>query len=334
MVKKPTRDLRRIVNGSRRMERVRGLAESVRREVHRFIVGMDSIIDSMLVALLSGGHVILEGPPGLAKTYLVKAFASSLDLEFKRIQFTSDMLPSDITGSMVYNRGTGKFEFKKGPIFANLILADEINRAPPRSQSALLEAMQERQVTVEGNVYRLPDPFMVVATQNPIELEGTYPLPEAELDRFMLRVMVEPPGMREEVGILEMKNVIGEAMDVSRVAGKEEILDAIEAVKKVHVEPSVMEYIVRIVRATREDQRLLLGGSPRAAVFLMYASKAMAALRGKKYVTPDHVKAIAPHVLNHRFLVKPDVVGMAHASGYRVAEEIVKEIMAKVEVPR
>ena len=310
------------------------MANAVREEVHKVIVGMDYVIDAVLIALLSQGHIIVEGPPGLAKTYLVKAFSNSLDLDFKRIQFTSDMLPADIIGSMVYNRRGGAFEFRKGPIFANIVLADEINRAPPRSQSALLEAMQERQVTVEGTRHPLSDPFMVVATQNPVELEGTYPLPEAELDRFMMRVYVESPSVPEELTILEMKNVYGEEMRAGKVVGKETVLKAIEAVKDVHLDRSIMEYLVRIIEATRSDQRLVLGGSPRATVYLMYASKAMAALDGKRYVTPDHVKAITVQVLNHRLIIKPEAQALSPIFAYKTAERVVKDILARVEAPR
>jgi len=310
------------------------MANAVREEVHKVIVGMDYVIDAVLIALLSQGHIIVEGPPGLAKTYLVKAFSNSLDLDFKRIQFTSDMLPADIIGSMVYNRRGGAFEFRQGPIFANIVLADEINRAPPRSQSALLEVMQERQVTVEGTRHPLSDPFMVVATQNPVELEGTYPLPEAELDRFMMRVYVESPSVPEELTILEMKNVYGEEMRADKVVGKETVLKAIEAVKDVHLDRSIMEYLVRIIEATRSDQRLILGGSPRATVYLMYASKAMAALDGKRYVTPDHVKAITVQVLNHRLIIKPEAQALSPIFAYKTAKRVVKDILARVEAPR
>lgn len=310
------------------------MANAVREEVHKVIVGMDYVIDAVLITLLSQGHIIVEGPPGLAKTYLVKAFSNSLDLDFKRIQFTSDMLPADIIGSMVYNRRGGTFEFRQGPIFANIVLADEINRAPPRSQSALLEAMQERQVTVEGARHPLSDPFMVVATQNPVELEGTYPLPEAELDRFMMRVYVESPSVPEELTILEMKNVYGEEMRAGKVVGKETVLKAIEAVKDVHLDRSIMEYLVRIIEATRSDQRLVLGGSPRATVYLMYASKAMAALDGKRYVTPDHVKAITVQVLNHRLIIKPEAQALSPIFAYKTAKRVVEDILARVEAPR
>jgi len=310
------------------------MAGAVREEVHKVIVGMDYVIDAVLIALLSQGHIIVEGPPGLAKTYLVKAFSNSLDLDFKRIQFTSDMLPADIIGSMVYNRRGGSFEFRKGPIFANIVLADEINRAPPRSQSALLEAMQERQVTVEGIRHPLSDPFMVVATQNPVELEGTYPLPEAELDRFMMRVYVESPSVPEELMILGLKNVYGEEMRAGEVVAKETVLRAIEVVKDVHLDRSIMEYLVGIIKATRSDQRLILGGSPRATVYLMYASKAMAALDGKRYVTPDHVKAVAVQVLNHRLIMKPEAQVLSPVFAYKTAERVVRDILAHVEAPR
>jgi MoxR-like ATPase len=312
----------------------RSLASSVKEEIHKVIVGMDHVIDAVLIGLLSEGHIVIEGPPGLAKTLLVKAFSHALDLDFKRIQFTSDMLPSDIIGSVIFDRDGRTFQFREGPLFANLVLADEINRAPPRSQSALLEAMQERQVTVEGVEHPLPTPFMVVATQNPVELEGTYPLPEAELDRFMMRVYVAPPGVPAELKILEMKNVYGDKMLAGKVIRRTDMLRAITAVKDVYVDKSVMDYMVRIISATRADSRLILGGSSRATVFLMYASKATAVLNGKGYVTPDHVKAIAVEVLNHRLIIKPEAQASSPLSEYRTAESIVRDILAKVEAPR
>jgi len=319
---------------SENLDFARSLANSVKEEVHKVIVGMDHVIDAVLIGLLSEGHIMIEGPPGLAKTLLVKAFSYALDLDFKRIQFTSDMLPSDIIGGMIFDRDGRTFQFREGPLFANLVLADEINRAPPRSQSALLEAMQERQVTVEGVEHVLPTPFIVVATQNPVELEGTYPLPEAELDRFMMRVYVAPPGMPAELKILEMKNVYGDKMRAGKVISRTNVLRAISAVKDVHVDKNVMDYMVRIISASRADSRLILGGSSRATVFLMYASKATAVLDGKGYVTPDHVKAIAVEVLNHRLIIKPEAQASSPLSEYRTAEGIVRDILAKVEAPR
>lgn len=317
---------------------VRELYKAVSTEVGKVIVGMENVTELLFLGLLSGGHVLLEGTPGLAKTYLARTFANTLDLEFKRIQFTSDMLPSDVNGSLIYNKRDDAFEFKKGPIFANVVLADEINRAPPRTQSALLEAMQEKQITVEGIRYQLPDPFMVVATENPIEQEGTYPLPEAELDRFEFRVYLKFLDMKQEIEILERKQKKGENIDVSRVGDRETIAGATRATQRVSVERSVMEYIAKIVDATRRDPRILLGASPRALISLLYASKVKAALEGRSYVIPDDPKGLVVHVLNHRLIVKPEVAAKAAGTGelwiHDLVERIVKEIVLKVEVPR
>lgn len=314
------------------------LAARVRAEMHKVMVDMDEVIDALLIALLSGGHLLLEGTPGLGKTYLAKTFAATLALRFKRIQFTSDMLPSDISGSLVFNKRLDDFEFKPGPIFGNVVLADEINRAPPRTQSALLEAMQEKQVTVEGIRYPLPEPFMVVATENPVEQEGTYPLPEAELDRFYFRAYLRFLDPAAEIQILETKQVRGERIDVDAVASEQELKDAIGTVQQVRVDRSLMQYMAGLVDATRHDSRVLLGASPRALVSLLYASKARAALAGRSYVIPDDVKAIGLLTLNHRLILKPEVVAEAATRGelwsYHMVERIVQENILRVEVPR
>jgi MoxR-like ATPase len=314
-----------------KLEWVKELARDVATELRKAIIGLEEAINALMIATLAEGHVLIEGVPGLAKTYLAKYFAKTLNMEFKRIQFTNDLLPSDILGTMVYDRKTGEFVFRKGPIFSNVVLADEINRGAPRTQSALLEAMQERQVTIEGVTYNLPRPFVVIATQNPIELEGTYPLPEAELDRFLLRVLVSHPSRIEEVEILKLKNVSGEDVDISPVTTRDKIAEAIKEVQGVHVDEDVMQYIVDIVRRTREDPRVFFGASTRGEVALLYASKATAAIFGYDFVTPDHVKYVAPLVLNHRIIAKT-----TSKTDFRVNPQIdiVKEIIKTVTPPR
>lgn len=311
---------------------IRDLVDRLSDVVHEVIAGLDDVIHALTVALLSEGHILIEGPPGIAKTYLARVFSSALGLEFKRIQFTADMLPSDILGFMVYNRLTSKFEFRKGPIFSNIVLADEINRASPRTQSALLEAMQERQVTVEGVRYSLPRPFMIIATQNPIELEGTYYLPEAELDRFLIRVISGYPNRDIELEMLSKKLVHGERIDVEAVAGADDILRAIEFTSKVYVDESIMEYIVDLAEATRKHDRVALGVSPRGEVALLYASRAEAAINGKDYVTPDHVKSVTKLVFNHRIILRGG--SMNPLKSRDEVLEILDEILEEVPAPR
>ncbi len=314
------------------VEWIRELATGVRREIHKIIVGLDSAIDALLIALLVQGHVLIEGVPGLAKTYLAKAFASTVNLSFKRIQFTNDLLPSDIVGGVIYDRRTGEFSFRPGPIFANIVLADEINRGAPRTQSALLEAMQEFQVTIEGKTYQLPRPFMVVATQNPIELEGTYPLPEAELDRFLIRVIVTYPSKEEELEILRLKDRIGEELSANAVADGEVVLKAIEAAKSVRVDGDVMEYMVEVARETRQLPEVVMGASTRAAVALLYAVKAWAALQGRDYAIPDDVKYVAPMVLNHRIILRGQALG---GSRRAPPDQLIREkVLMRVEAPK
>jgi MoxR-like ATPase len=309
---------------------LRELVAKIKEQVHQAIVGMEDAIEALIICLLAEGHLLLEGPPGLAKTYLVKSFARALDLSFSRIQFTSDLLPSDVTGSVVYDRSTSQFVFRRGPVFANVVLADEINRGPPRTQSALLEVMQERQVTVEGVSYPLPRPFMVIATQNPIEFEGTFPLPEAEMDRFLMRAIVTYPSREEEVMVLRLKQLQGEEPEVSPVADAQSIADAIRYTASVYVDESIMDYIVDIVRRTRELPDVLIGGSTRAEVALMYAARAKAAISGYRFVTPDHVKSVAPLVLNHRIVLRTRRTGV---DGEAPELALVKRVLEEVEVP-
>ncbi|MCS7146163.1 MAG: AAA family ATPase [Aigarchaeota archaeon] len=317
---------------SSRFSWIKDLAEKVRAEIHKSIVGMDTAIDALLISLLVQGHVLIEGVPGLAKTYLAKAFANTLTLSFKRIQFTNDLLPSDIIGGMIFDRRSSEFLFRPGPIFANIVLADEINRGAPRTQSALLEAMQEFQVTVEGKTYSLPRPFMVVATQNPIELEGTYPLPEAELDRFLMRVLVSYPSREEEIEILKLKNMQGENLNVSPVATTEQVFNAIDAVKDVYIEHDLLGYIVDIVRQSRGLPDLIIGASTRAETALLYAAKAYAAINGRDYVLPDDVKYVTPLTLNHRIILRGQMSSVGR--GEQEAVLVVKKVLDKVEAPK
>jgi MoxR-like ATPase len=275
----------------------------VRECIERVIVGKPDAIDLLLVALLSEGHVLLEDVPGVGKTMLAKSLARTLDCAFRRIQFTPDLLPSDITGVAVYNQKSGEFEFRPGPVFANIVLADEINRATPRTQAALLEAMEERQVTAEGETRPLPRPFLVLATQNPVELEGTFPLPEAQLDRFLLRVRLGYPSEQEEQAIVRRFEGSDPLPALQPVIGPEDLLRLAGAVQRVHLSDAVLEYAVRIVRATRDHADVELGASPRATLALIRTARALAALRGRAYAIPDDVKSLAPAVLVHRLIM-------------------------------
>ncbi len=311
-------------------------ASRLRAELGRVVVGQRPLVDRLLVALLTGGHVLVEGLPGLAKTLSLKTLSSAVDARFRRIQFTPDMLPADVVGTLVYVPHEGRFETKRGPIFANLVLADEINRAPAKVQSALLEAMQERQVTLGDETHALPRPFMVMATQNPVEQEGTYALPEAQVDRFLLKVIVDYPDAREERQILDAMATTQPRLDVSAVATLDQILHARAVVDAVHVDDRVRDYVVRLVRATRRpseagadlDAFVRYGGSPRATIALTLSAKAWAFLQGRAYVTPNDVKALAPDVLRHR--VAPSYEGEARGV---TSERIVSAVLEAVAVP-
>lgn len=304
--------------------------ETLRDEVGQVLIGKVDIIERLTVALLTRGHVLLEGVPGVAKTTGANLFARASGLEFTRIQMTPDVLPADITGTHVYRDGTGEFELQKGPVFANLVVADEINRATPKTQSALLEAMQEGQVTIEGETLALPKPFMVIATQNPIEMEGTFPLPEAQRDRFQLKLTAALPSREEERSILDRFDTnpdLGPA-DISQVTTPQELLAAREAVREVHVEEAVKEYILDLVAATREHPDVEHGGSPRASIAFLNAGKALAAIRGRDYVIPDDAKAIAAPILVHRLVLTADA-----ELGDVDPESIVQDILDSVEPP-
>jgi MoxR-like ATPase len=312
------------------------LIQDVSRQVALRVVGQEYMIDRLLISLLTGGHVLLEGVPGLAKTLTVRTLAETIATTFSRIQFTPDLLPADVVGTQIYDQPTGQFMVKKGPIFANIILADEINRAPAKVQAALLEAMQEKQVTIGGTTYKLEEPFLVLATQNPIEQEGTYPLPEAQVDRFMLKLRVGYPTRDEEKEIMR-RMASGHAIEVRHVATPEAILEARGRIADLYMDDRIVDYIVDIVHATREPEAAGLkdlapliefGASPRATISLAQASRAHAFLRGRAFVTPDDVKAIAPDVLRHRVLTTFEAEAEEVTS-----DMIVARVLAKVESP-
>ena len=312
------------------------LVQRITRELHKRVVGQDQMIERLLIGLLTGGHVLLEGVPGLAKTLTVKSLAETIHASFERIQFTPDLLPADVVGTMIYNQRTGEFTARRGPIFANVVLADEINRAPPKVQSALLEGMQERQVTLGGETHPLPKPFLVLATQNPIEQEGTYPLPEAQVDRFMLKLHVGYPDREMEKEI--MRRMAGrEPEELQAVASLEELDGARKGIADLYMDDKIADYIVDIVHATREPGTFGLGNmaslieygaSPRATIFLSVCAKAHAFLRGRGYVLPDDVKAMAPDVLRHR------VITSFEAEAEEVtSDHIIARIFEAVDVP-
>jgi MoxR-like ATPase len=312
------------------------LIQDVSRQVALRVVGQEYMIDRLLISILTGGHVLLEGVPGLAKTLTVRTLAETISTSFSRIQFTPDLLPADVVGTQIYDQSTGQFMVKKGPIFANIILADEINRAPAKVQAALLEAMQEKQVTIGGTTYRLEEPFLVLATQNPIEQEGTYALPEAQVDRFMLKLRVGYPSRDEEREIMR-RMAGGHAIDVRHVATPEAILEARGRIADLYMDDRIVDYIVDIVHATREPAAAGLkdlvpliefGASPRATIALAQASRAHAFLRGRAFVTPDDIKAIAPDVLRHRVLTTYEAEAEEVTS-----DEIVRRVLATVESP-
>lgn len=310
------------------------LAGAIRAEVGKAVVGQTETVDALLVALLAQGHVLLEGPPGTAKTFLAQCFATSLGLEFGRIQFTPDLMPGDILGSNLFNFQTSQFTLTRGPIFTELLLADEINRTPPKTQAALLEAMQERRVTLDGTAHALPANFLVVATQNPIESQGVYPLPEAQLDRFLFKLNVTYPSAEEEARIVASFGARAGPqrpadLGVGAVADAATITAAAAAVKGVTLAESVIDYVVRLIRATRDSADLAAGASPRAAVLLANAARARAALDGRDYVVPDDVKALAAPVLRHRLLLSP----AAEIEG-KAVEPLVAELVESTEAPR
>ena len=306
---------------------------AVREQVGKAVIGQDLVVSGLLAALLVRGHVILEGVPGTAKTLMVKALARSLDLGFRRIQLAPDLMPSDVTGNVVYEGSTGEFRFRPGPVFTHLLLADEINRTPPKTQAALLEAMEERQVTTEGESRPLPEPFLVAATQNPIEFEGTYPLPEAQLDRFLFKLSVSYPGRDAERAVLGMHHAGKDphdldALGVQPVAGADDLRAGSDAVTAIRVDDQVMAYVLDLVEETRRTPSLSLGVSPRGAAMLLLAAKAWALLQGRTYVTPEDVKSIGPDVLRHRIILTYEAEAQAVTS-----DAIIKKVFNTVPVP-
>ena len=314
------------------MTELRDSLQKVKAEINKVIVGQDSMIEHLLVALLSNGHVLIEGVPGVAKTITAKLLAKTIAVNFSRIQFTPDLMPSDILGTAVFNVKNSEFEFKKGPIFSNFVLIDEINRSPAKTQAALFEVMEERQITMDGHKYKMEEPFLVVATQNPIEQEGTYRLPEAQLDRFLFKINVGYPTPEEEVQIIKNQHL---SKEEDKTAQVQAVLTATELkkyqnlIKDIIVEQNLLEYIAKIVVNTRENHFLYLGASPRASIALLTASKGFAAINGRDFVTPDDIKETAVAVLRHRVIVTPEreMEGMS-------VEEIIKQILDSIEIPR
>lgn len=306
--------------------------QQVREEIGKVIVGQEQIVDLMIAALLSDGHVLMEGVPGVAKTLTAKLLARTVSVKFSRLQFTPDLMPSDVTGSSIFNMKSNEFEFRQGPIFANIVLIDEINRAPAKTQSALFESMEERQVTVDGKTYRLDAPFMVVATQNPVDQEGTYRLPEAQLDRFLFKIRVDYPNVMQETKILEDYHARRNSLQIENVKPvitAEQLKSYREKVYSLYVEPQLLHYIAQIVSQTRNNASLYLGASPRASLAILTSSKALAAMRGRDFITPDDIREVAVPVLQHRVMLTPE----REMEGLTTAE-IIRQLIQSVEVPR
>jgi MoxR-like ATPase len=313
---------------------VQTVFEKIKQEAQKIIVGQEELFQLVVVSLFSGGHVLLEGVPGTAKTLIAKTLAMVVSGKFSRVQFTPDLMPSDIVGTSVYDLTTNQFNLKHGPVFTNVLLADEINRSPAKTQSALLECMEERQVSIDGVRHELPLPFIVLATQNPIEYEGTYPLPEAQLDRFLFKLRVDYPGPEVETQILVnyhhgFNATRLDAVGVESVIDSASLQECQEMIQTVTVEDSIFNYIVNLAEASRKSNELVLGGSPRASIALLLASKTYAALQGRDYILPDDVKCLAPHVYRHRILLKPD----AEIEGL-TPDDVIDRLLADVEIPR
>ncbi|MFQ6130956.1 MAG: AAA family ATPase [Armatimonadota bacterium] len=304
------------------------VAEAILDNVERVIIGKRHVIERTLIGLICGGHVLFEDVPGVGKTMLARAFATSIGCTFKRLQFTPDLLPSDVTGVSIYNQKTGQFEFRAGPVFANIVLADEINRSSPRTQSSLLESMEERQVTVDGVTHTLPSPFLVIATENPIEYEGIYPLPESQLDRFLMRLTIGYPGREDEKTVVKDQAVQHPIESLKAVVGIAEVDKLVQAAKQVHVSEPIYEYMLDIVRATRQRDNVRLGTSPRGSLGLIHAGRALAMLRGRDFVLPDDLKELAPAVLAHRLILSSE----ARLSGLD-PRTVIEEILDETPIP-
>ncbi len=314
------------------LENINATAQKIRTEIGKVIVGQHEMIEQILIAILSNGHVLIEGVPGVAKTLTAKLFAKSISGDFSRIQFTPDLMPSDVTGTTIFNMNTSKFEFKRGPIFGNVILIDEINRAPAKTQAALFEVMEERQITVDGKTYKLEEPFIVLSTQNPIEQEGTYRLPEAQLDRFIFKINVGYPNIEEEIKILENKHNnkgVDELSIIEPFLTKKDIINYRQKIKEIKIDKNLIKYITQIISKTRNNKDLFLGASPRASINIMKTSKTLASLRKRDFVIPDDIKAVCYPVLRHRLILSPE----KEMEGVAV-ESIIKQIIDSVEVPR
>jgi len=304
----------------------------IKQEIGKVVVGQEKIIDLLLAGIFTGGHILLEGVPGIAKTLTAKLVAKALSVSFSRIQFTPDLMPTDVTGTTVFNMKTSEFSFNKGPMFANVVLIDEINRAPAKTQSSLFEVMEEKQITVDGTTYPMAFPFLVIATQNPIEQEGTYRLPEAQLDRFLFRLKLDYPTLDQEINILKkFKNDFSTRMmdDVQPVISASDLKESQSLVEKIHIKDEIIEYIAKLIENTRNNGDLMLGASPRASLAILRAAKAIAAMNGRDFVTPDDVKYVAYPVLNHRIILTAE----REIEGIEI-EDVIKEIAEKVEVPR
>ncbi|WP_052447529.1 AAA family ATPase [Clostridium polynesiense] len=314
--------------------KVINIVEGINRELRKVIVEQDELIEQSIISLISGGHVLIEGVPGLAKTLMIKTLAKTLDLDFKRIQFTPDLMPADVTGTKIFNMQTREFELTKGPVFTNFLLADEINRTPPKTQAGLLEAMAENTVSIDGEMIDLPSPYMVFATQNPLEYEGTYPLPEALIDRFLMKIVIDYPSLKAENEVLKRHNQGFSSTDLDKCGIQslftpEDILRSREEVQKVQIEEALIEYIVNIIAETRNNPTIDIGSSPRGSIALMQCAKGAAAYSGRDYVIPEDIKKMAIPTLRHRIILKPEL----ELEGIK-ADQVLKDILAKIKVPR
>ena len=314
------------------LEELKQSVEAIKASLGQVIVGQQEMVELLIIAMLADGHALIEGVPGIAKTLSAKLLARTLDVGFSRIQFTPDLMPSDILGTSVFNAKTTDFEFKRGPVFSNVVLIDEINRAPAKTQAALFEAMAEKQVSIDGETYPLPPPFLVIATQNPIEQEGTYRLPEAQLDRFIFKISIGYPDLKEEVEILQRKHELqgqDETASVTAILSQDQIREFQQSIHQILVKDELLTYIAQIVAQTREHGSLYLGASPRASIAILHTAKAQAAVRGRDFVTPDDIKRVAPHVLGHRIVLTPEREMEGTTPG-----QVVQQILDGIEVPR
>ena len=314
------------------LSKLNAAVNQIKATLGKIIVGQQDGIDLLIAGILADGHVLIEGVPGVAKTLTAKLIAKAIDAQYSRIQFTPDLMPSDVLGTSVFNPKSIDFEFRQGPIFGNIILIDEINRAPAKTQSALFEVMEERQVTIDGHIYKMQEPFIVLATQNPVEQEGTYRLPEAQLDRFLFKIEIKYPTLEEEIQIVTQQHqqkTNDQLADVKPILSKDDIISLRNQVRAFHVEPKILEFVAKLIHETRNNKSLYLGGSPRASLAVVNAAKALAAIKGRDFVTPDDVVWVAPPVLRHRIMLTPDkeMEGVS-------PDDIVKQIIQKIEVPR